>query len=165
MTNGLDASRTIVMPFKVVLRVIDRSVGRGERDGMRSIWRQRGLGIVLLFMFLAAWAAQGYFGWLEFQAEQMEHGAEAELFGSSGYVSTFLSATMENWQSEFLQLLTFVVLTSWLVWHGSPESRDSDDEMKATLDRIERRLEDIELGAKVANGAGAGSRGMRGATL
>lgn len=47
---------------------------------------------------------------------------------------------MENWQSEFLQLLTFVVLTAFFIHRGSHESRDSDDEMKAMLQRIEQRL-------------------------
>lgn len=51
---------------------------------------------------------------------------------------------MENWQSEFLQLLTFVVLTSFLIHRGSHESRDTDDEMKAQLDRMEARLERID---------------------
>ena len=48
---------------------------------------------------------------------------------------------MENWQSEFLQLLTFVVLTSFLVHKGSHESKDGDEEIRATLERIERKLE------------------------
>ena len=51
---------------------------------------------------------------------------------------------MENWPSEFLQLLTFVVLTTYLVYRGSHESKDQDDEVFATLQRIESRLDDIE---------------------
>ena len=46
---------------------------------------------------------------------------------------------MENWQSEFL-LLTFVVLMAFFIHRGSHESRDSDDGMKAMLQRIEQRL-------------------------
>jgi hypothetical protein len=44
-----------------------------------------------------------------FVGEQVEHGQDAHVFGSAGYVWEWASATMENWQSEFLQLLTFVV--------------------------------------------------------
>jgi hypothetical protein len=46
------------------------------------------------------------------------------VFGQTGYVWYFGEATFENWQSEFLQLLAFVVFTSFLIFKGSPESRD-----------------------------------------
>jgi sensor domain CHASE-containing protein len=47
-------------------------------------------------------------------------------------------------QSEFLQLLTFVVLTTYLIHRNSHESRDSDDEMQQSLNRIEKRLKSLE---------------------
>jgi hypothetical protein len=71
-------------------------------------------------------------GWVRFAANQEEHQQVAEIFGRSGYVFEWLPATMENWQSEFLQLLTFGVLTASFVHRGSHESRDGDDEMKAS---------------------------------
>ena len=55
-----------------------------------------------------------------------------------------LDQHLENWQSEFLQLLTFVVLTSFLIHRNSPESKDSDDQMQRSLDRIEKRLKALE---------------------
>jgi len=55
----------------------------------------------------------------------------------------FWQSTMENWPSEFLQLLTFVVLTTYLVYRGSHESKDQDDVVLAMLQRIESRLDDI----------------------
>jgi hypothetical protein len=64
--------------------------------------------------------------------------------GTSGRRRSF-----ENWQSEFLQLLAFVVFTSFLIFKGSPESRDGQDEMVAALERIERRLAEIEGPVKV----------------
>jgi hypothetical protein len=48
--------------------------------------------------------------------------------------------TFENWQSELLQLLTFVALTTYLVHRGSHESKDTDERMQSQLDRIEQRL-------------------------
>jgi hypothetical protein len=81
-------------------------------------------------------------------------GQEPELLGPSGYVWRWGQATFENWQSEFLQLLAFVVLTSFLIHRGSHESKDGDDELRATLDRVEARLARIELLA-VARGAGS----------
>jgi low affinity Fe/Cu permease len=86
----------------------------------------RGLAIVLGAAFLGSWAAQAIFQLV----------VEDETWGA------FWAATMENWQSEFLQLLTFLTLTSILIFKGSPESRDSDDEMDAKLDEILRRLDE-----------------------
>jgi hypothetical protein len=54
---------------------------------------------------------------------------------------------LENWQSEFLQLLTFVVLTASFIHRGTHESRDSDDEMKAILQRLEARIARLDRSA------------------
>jgi len=35
----------------------------------------------------------------------------------------FLEATMENWESEFLQMFGFVVFTAFLFQKGSAESK------------------------------------------
>ena len=37
-----------------------------------------------------------------------------------------------------------MVLTSFLIHRNSPESRDSDDEMQKTLNRIEKRLKSLK---------------------
>jgi hypothetical protein len=81
---------------------------------------------------------------VHFQAEELAHGQTPQWLGSSGYVWEWGQATFENWQSEFLQLLTFVVLTTFLIHKGSHESKDTDDEMMAALERIESRLKNLE---------------------
>ena len=111
---------------------------------MRRLWTNYNLSIVLATLFLVSWAAQTWTEWMKFAAEQHEHGQTAEWFGPSGYVWDWAQATMENWQSEFLQLLTFVVLTTFLIHKGSHESKDTDDEMMAMLKRIEDRLKALE---------------------
>jgi len=111
---------------------------------MRKIWKDYNLSIVLAILFLCSWALQSWTGWVEYVDEQRVHGEIATLFGNSGYVWHWVAATMENWQSEFLQLLTFVVLTSFLIHRGSHESKDSDDEMMDLLRAINRRLEKME---------------------
>jgi hypothetical protein len=102
---------------------------------MKRFFRERGLGIVLIALFLTSWAFQAWTGGEKFQAEQQSHGESAEVFGQTGYVWCFGEATFENWQSEFLQLLAFVVFTSFLIFKASPESRDGQDEMIAALER------------------------------
>ena len=99
------------------------------------------LGWVLLGLFIVFWIGQTIVRWQEFVAEQTEHGQIAEVFGDGGYVWNWARTTIENWQSEMLQLFAMVVLTSFLIFKGSAEPKDSDDEMKQTLARLERRLE------------------------
>lgn len=80
------------------------------------------LGILLALMFAGSWLGQ----WLTHEED----------------LATFWNATFENWQSEFLQVFVFVVASKYLVYRGSPQSKDGDDAMKAQLDRIERRLDE-----------------------
>ncbi len=98
-----------------------------------QVFKNYGLSIVLLVLFLSSWGAQGYFQWQEYVSTSKEHGVEADL---TGFIPEFMSATFENWQSEFLQLFSFVVLATYLIHKDSPQSRDGDDRMEAKLDQI-----------------------------
>src|SRR5688572_17672560 len=111
---------------------------------MKRIWQNYSLSIILACLFLVSWVLQTWTGWHKFSAEQQAHGEIAQWFGSSGYIWEWAAATMENWQSEFLQLLTFVVLTAYFIHRGSHESKDTDDEQMAMLKRIEKRIAKIE---------------------
>lgn len=57
-------------------------------------------------------------------------------------MDAFWASTLENWQSEFLQLLTFVVLTTFLIHRHSHESRDSQDEMAEDIRQIRRWIDE-----------------------
>jgi hypothetical protein len=52
----------------------------------------------------------------------------------SGFVWHLTDEIAENWQSEFLQVLAFVVLTIHLRHEGSPQSKDGDERMERKLD-------------------------------
>ena len=56
----------------------------------------------------------------------------------------FGQSTLENWQSEFLQLFSFVVLSAILIHRGSAESKDTDNRMEEALKRIEKRLDELD---------------------
>src|SRR5215218_2259448 len=56
------------------------------------------------------------------------------------FVSDFGTSTLENWQSEFLQLFSFVTLAALFIHKGSAESKDSDEKIEASLRRIEEHL-------------------------
>jgi hypothetical protein len=115
---------------------------------MRGAFRDYGLSIVLGGLFIVSWLAQTIGGWMEFAAEQAQHGEAAELFGDSGFIWTWIEATFENWQSEFLQLFTFVVLTTFLVHRLSHESRDSQDHMQRQVEAILHKVEALETKGK-----------------
>jgi len=115
----------------------------------RRLWHDYGLSITLVVMFLLAWALQTWTGWVQFVSEQAAHGEVAQAFGDEGYVWSWAQATFENWQSEFLQVFVFIVLTTFLVHRHSHESPDTDYENEAALRRIEAKLESLEK--KVGN--------------
>ena len=110
---------------------------------MRSLWRSYGLSITLLTLFLVSWALQTWMGWTEFVAEQQARGEAASAFGDGGYIWSWGQATFENWQSEFLQVFVFIVLTTFLVHRKSHESPDTDYETEAALRRIEAQVADL----------------------
>jgi hypothetical protein len=111
---------------------------------LRQIWRNYSLSITLATLFLVSWALQTWMGWVEFVAEQQQHQQQAEAFGPDGYVWRWGQATFENWQSEFLQVFVFILLTTFLVHRKSHESPDTDYDTESSLRRIEARLERIE---------------------
>lgn len=111
---------------------------------MGRLFKDYGLSIVLGILFLVSWGLQTWTGWVAFAAEEATHGQAAQVFGNGGYVWHWAGATMENWQSEFLQLLTFVVLTSFLIHKGSHESKDGDEELKAMIKDVQKRLAKME---------------------
>jgi hypothetical protein len=111
---------------------------------MRDLWRNYGLSITLALMFTVSWGLQTWTGWNEFIAEQEEHGQTAEAFGPNGYIWSWGQSTFENWQSEFLQVFVFIVLTTFLVHKQSHESPDTDYDTEAALRRIEAKLGDLD---------------------
>jgi hypothetical protein len=93
---------------------------------MRRIWRENSLSIVTLSLFLLFLVAQSISGFLVFQEEQQEHGEEQISYGRYLTTGHFVEATFENWESEFLQMGAYVLLTVWLRQKGSAESKSLD---------------------------------------
>jgi Domain of unknown function (DUF6766) len=107
---------------------------------LRDFISDYALSLTLFALFLSTWIGQFISQLIEFRNEA--HAQEQE-FQFWDFFPAFWQATLENWQSEFLQLFFFVVLTSFLIHRGSPESRDGTDEMQAKLDRIEKQLSEL----------------------
>jgi hypothetical protein len=77
------------------------------------------------------------FGWFSFVNEQIKHGQPISV---SEYAVTMMRDTLENWQSEFLQLLWHVGGLAFLLFLGSPQSKEGDDSMEPKLDEILLRV-------------------------
>lgn len=110
---------------------------RNERTRGRSVWREFALGLILMTLFFATWAAHLITEWQVFTDQQLAVGASPKL---GDFVAEFASSTLENWQSEFLQLFSFVVLAALYIHKGSAESKDSEENISASLRRIETYL-------------------------
>ena len=93
---------------------------------MGRILRDNGLTLALAALFLISLTGQVATGFDVENAARVQHGQA--MFGLLTYLHSghFISAVFENWESEFLQMATFVVLTAHLYQRGSPESRDPD---------------------------------------
>jgi hypothetical protein len=94
---------------------------------MRRLLRENGLSIVLLSAFVIFWAGQSLAGYQEHAAEQRQHGQTADPFSRYLLSSHFWEATTENWESEFLQIFSYVFLTAFLFQKGSAESKKLDE--------------------------------------
>jgi hypothetical protein len=90
---------------------------------MGRLFKENSLSIVLLALFLASWVGQALTGWRHEVEERRQHGERA--VGISEYLRSgdFWEGTAENWESEFLQMAAFVILTVFLRQKGSPESK------------------------------------------
>jgi hypothetical protein len=105
--------------------------------GITHTWKNFGLSIAFCILFLLTWAGQGVAQWQEYTDEARTHNESVEV---GDFMAVFSKSTLENWQSEFLQLFSFVVLSALLIHHGSAESKDSDNRMEEALRRIEKQL-------------------------
>jgi hypothetical protein len=93
---------------------------------MRRVLRDNGLSITMFALFLVFLVAQSIAGFRASNSDNEEHGQPPESYGQYLTSGAFVEATFENWESEFLQLGAYVLLTALLIQKGSPESRNPD---------------------------------------
>ena len=97
-----------------------------DNDTGHSFFYRNGLTLIFLVLLVLTLVMQAYTGWLEHNEELTERGAAGIPFLPYLVSDHFLEATFENWESEFLQMVSFVCLTIWLRQKGSAESKDLD---------------------------------------
>jgi hypothetical protein len=94
----------------------------------RSWLRDNGLTLVLVALFLGSFIGQVFAGHAAENDERLQDDAATLALGEYVVSGAFLSSVFENWESEFLQMWAYVMLTAYLFQRGSPESRDPDGE-------------------------------------
>ena len=93
---------------------------------MRRYVRDNSLSLVFGGLFVAALVGQGFAGWAAFNSEQVAEGLGQVSLGSYLTSASFAADVAENWQSEYLQFLLYILGTVWLVQRGSSESKQPD---------------------------------------
>ena len=93
---------------------------------MRRFVRESSLSIAFGLMFLAALVGQAVAGWKQVNAEQVAEGLGTVTLPQYLTSADFAVDVAENWQSEYLQFLLYLLLTVWLLQKGSPESKELD---------------------------------------
>jgi hypothetical protein len=87
-------------------------------------FKDNGLTLILLLLFAGSILGQWLAGWHVAMEDARRHGQP--ILGLLAYTVSpeFLSSVFENWESEFLQMATYVVLTACFIQRGSAESKD-----------------------------------------
>jgi len=93
-----------------------------------SFFYRNSLSLVFLLIFLVTLGAQAYAGWKEHNRELQDNNAKELNFSTYLKSGHFISATFENFESEFLQMALYVLLTVKLRQLGSAESKSLDEE-------------------------------------
>ncbi len=90
---------------------------------MKSWVRDHGLMIANVGLFVVFFAGMVLSGVQAYNADQLEHKESAVSLWGYLHTGDFVEATFENWESEFLQMGMYVVLTAYLFQRGSSESK------------------------------------------
>jgi hypothetical protein len=104
---------------------------------MKRIFHENGLSIVLFTLFFFSLVGQYFTGYKEYNDERHSHGETAVSYTEYFGEGHFIEAVFENWESEFLQMGAYVLLTIFLFQKGSSESKSP-----GTIERVDIILED-----------------------
>ncbi len=93
---------------------------------MPRLIRDNGLSIVMFLLFFFSLVGQSITGFMEYNDDQQAHNQSEITFPQYLVSGHFVEAVFENWESEFLQMGAYVILTVFLFQKGSSESKDPD---------------------------------------
>ena len=118
---------------------------------MKKFFHDNGLSLVVFCLFIVMLFGQSIAGHKVDNEERREHGQAPETYLQYLKGGHFWQATFENWESEFLQMAFYVVLTAFLFQRGSSESKDPDKE-ESVDEEPEKHMNDDEAPGPVKKG-------------
>jgi hypothetical protein len=123
-------------------------VSARDQRGKPPFVKAYSFALVTLTLFVLSWTGQFVFQLISVRNDAQEH---QQPFQWSDFFPQFFSSTLENWQSEFLQLVWQAVGLALFFYWGSSQSRESDERMEAKLDRLlaERVIDADQISAEV----------------
>jgi hypothetical protein len=110
-----------------------------RRTGLRRFVFENGLSLVAAALFAVSFVGQVIAGHHTHNEEQRQHGEATVGLGAYLRTGAFIEATAENWESEFLQMGLFVLLTAFLYQRGSSESKRIEEPEGVDQDPDEAR--------------------------
>jgi hypothetical protein len=118
---------------------IERTSALGRRRGLSRFLFENGLSLVMFGLFIMSFVGQVLTGRATHNDEQRQHGQPTVSMGQYLTTGAFVEATAENWESEFLQMGLFVLLTVFLYQRGSSESKRIEEPEEVDQDPREAR--------------------------
>jgi hypothetical protein len=95
---------------------------------VRKALRQNSLSLFFGALLLSTLVGQAFSGLAFYNSTVTVEDLPQLSIGEYVTSSQFAVDVAENWQSEYLQFLLYILLTVWLVQRGSPESKQEGEE-------------------------------------
>jgi hypothetical protein len=107
---------------------------------MRNWLRDHGLLLANILLFVVFFGGMAATGFRVYNDDQLEHGQAVVSLTRYLTSGDFIEATFENWESEFLQMASYVILTVFLFQRGSSESKSPDERAPEDEDPRQTRI-------------------------
>lgn len=101
---------------------------------MKRFFRNNGLSIVMLGAFVLCQGGLTVVGLAKYNDDRLQHSKAEVDYLTYIQSGDFIEITMENWESEFLQMFAYIMLTVFLFQKGSAESKDPDGDDPVDVD-------------------------------
>ncbi len=98
---------------------------------MRRLFRENGLSLLVFLLFFLFVVPQSLVGHRDYNQGKEEHQEPTVSYGEYLGEGHFVESIFENWESEFLQIFGYVLLTGYLRQKGSPESKKLDEKSRS----------------------------------
>jgi hypothetical protein len=108
------------------LRTKEKTEKTGRPRPRNVFFRNNSLSLVCFVLFAIFVVGQFFTGFRDHNDEQRVHKQPELSVGEYATSGAFWEALSENWESEYLQMASYVILTVFLIQKGSSESKDPE---------------------------------------